>query len=324
MRDVARRAGNVHPSTVSLALRNSPRISAKVRAKIHRAAEQIGFRRDPLLDAFNQHRLKVVPHRSARHIAIISDFSSLEELTRSPHHAAARAGAMAAAARLHCQLDFFFCGPGQPHPRRLNSVLEARGIHARLLFGVRTRFAATDFTGSRNFTVAIDSLQLDTPLYRVTPDYREATRLLWRRAWAQGHRRIAIIRSNVPAITEDRAIAGFLLEQARHPQATALPLFTLTSEHGNKTHLEDWLRSHRPEAIIHASVARKSLGAALTRKNIPRFVFDALDATEPGIFPNYDEVGRRAVEQLLTLMQTNQQGPPAAAVCTYVAVQQTS
>ena len=47
MRDVARLAGDVHPSTVSLALRNSPNISPAVRAKIHAIAKKIGYRRDP-------------------------------------------------------------------------------------------------------------------------------------------------------------------------------------------------------------------------------------------------------------------------------------
>ncbi len=321
MRDVARLAGDVHPSTVSLALRNNPRISPEMRATVQAAANQVGYRRDPLLDAFNQHRLKSVPHRASRHIAAISDFSSAGELARSPHHAAARAGAMEAAARLHCHLDFFFCGPGQPSPRRLDAVLAARGLRALLLFGVRENLGPTDFTWSRTCTVAIDSLQMSTPLYRVTPDYREATRLLWRQARAQGHRRIGIIRSNASPLIEDRAIAGFLLEEFRHPEATAIPIFTLAGERGARPRFHAWLQAHGPTVIIHPSIAGKFLAQLLARKKIPCLAFDALSADAPGIFPDYAEVGRRAVEQLITLMQTNQRGLPPTAVCTYVPVQ---
>ena len=321
MRDVARRAGDVHPSTVSLALRNSPNISPVVRAKIQAIAKKIGYRRDPLLDAFNQHRLKNLPQRSSRHIAAISDFSSAEELARSPHHAATRLGAMEAAARLHCQFDFFFCGPGQPNPRRLDAVLDARGIRALLLFGVKTESASLEFTWARTCTVAIDSLQLTVPLYRVTPDYREATRLLWRQAWARGHKRIAMIRHSPNADpVEERALAGYLLEQYRHPEATPIPVFQLARERGDKARFKTWQHTHRPEVIIHPSAATPFLTQSLTGKSLRCLAYDASRPDEPGVMPNYRDVGRHAIEQLVTLMQTNQLGLPSAAACTYVPV----
>ena len=321
MRDVAHLAGDISPSTVSLALRNSPRISPGARAKIHAVAKKIGYRRDPLLDAFNQHRLKNIPQPGSRHIAAISDFSSMAELTNSPHHAAARIGALEKAGQLHCQLDFFFCGPGQPNPRRLDSVLTARGLRALLLFGVRTDSATMNFTWAKKCTVAIDSLQLITPLYRVTPDYREATRLLWRSAWTQGCQRIAIVRSDkTHPGTEDRAIAGFLLEQLRHPAAPPIPIFTLTSDRGTGARFKRWLQTHRPEIMLHSSAATDSLLPLIGKTPLRRLVYDATLPTIPGVHPDYAEVGRRAVEQVVTLIQTNQLGLPPAAVCTYVAV----
>jgi LacI family transcriptional regulator len=321
MRDVAQLAGEVHPSTVSLALRNSPRVSQKVREKIQVIARRIGYRRDPLLDAFNQHRLKIVPQRAARHIAAISDFSSMAELMASPSHASARAGAIEAAARLHCQLDFFFCGNGQPHPRRLDAVLEARGLRALLIFAVKADATTLDFTWARTCSVAVDSMQLTLPFYRVTPDFREATRLLWRRAWTQGCQRIAILRSDsIHPATEDRAVAGFLLEQLRHPSATPIPVFTLVPDCVGKKTFTAWLHNHRPQTILHSSALTSSLAALLDGEAVRCVAFDALSPDEPGICPDYAEVGRRAVEQLVTLMQTNQLGLPQAAVCTYVPV----
>ncbi len=321
MRDVARLAGAIHPSTVSLALRNSPNISPATRAKIQAVAKRIGYRRDPLLDAFNQHRLKNIPQRSSRHIVALSDFSSAEELARSPHHAAAHTGAMETAARLHCQLDFFFFGPGQPSSKRLDAVLHARGIHALLLFGVKADSSALAFTWSRTCTVAIDSLQLTTPLYHLTPDYREATRLLWRHAWAQGSRRIAMIRTSTqPTNAEQRALAGFMLEQFRQPQATVIPFFQHTQERGNPARFKTWLHLHRPEVIIHPACLAPFLTPLLANGNLRCLAYDASHPDEPGIVPDYREVGRRAVEQLMTLMQTNQLGLPPTTTCTYVAV----
>lgn len=321
MRDVAALAGDVHPSTVSLALRNSPRVSVEMRSKVQAIAKQIGYRRDPLLDAFNRHRLKILPQRTSRVLAAISDFSSADELANSPLHAAARIGALEAAARLHCQLNFFFCGPGQPNPRRLDAVLDARGLHALLLFGVRGDSTVLEFNWKRNCTVAIDSLQLAAPFYRVTPDYREATRLLWRRAWIKGQQRIAILRSHeTHPVVEDRAVAGFLLEQMRHPQADPIPVFTLTHERKSKGQLKHWFQTHRPQVILHSSTLTRSLGQLLGSETVHCQAFDASNAKDPGICPDYMEVGRRAVEQLVTLLHTNQVGPPPSTVCTYIAV----
>lgn len=321
MRDVAVLAGNVHPSTVSLALRNSPRVSEETRSKIQALARQAGYQRDPLLDAFNRHRLKILPHRTSRRLAAISDFSSAAELLASPLHAAARIGALETAARLHCQLDFFFFGPGQPNARRLDTVLDARGLHALLLFGLKCDPAAIEFSWPRNCTVAIDSPHLTTPLYRVTPDYREATRLLWRQAWIHGQHRIAIVRSQEKhPIIEDRAVAGFLLEQMRHPQADPIPVLTLTHERQSKVQFRRWLQTYRPQLILHAAALTRLLNPLLTNEPTQCRAFDAAPEKAPGVYPDYTEVGRRAVEQLVTLVQANQVGPPPSTVCTYIPV----
>lgn len=321
MRDVARLAGEVHPSTVSLALRNSPRVSKKVRAMIQTVARRIGYRRDPLLDAFNQHRLKIVPQRAPRHIAAISDFSSLAQLMASPVHAAARVGVTEASARLHCRLDFFFCGSGQPNPRRLDAVLEARGLRALLIFGVNVNSIATDFNWSQRCAIAIDSLQITAPFYRVTPDFREATRSLWRRAWTQGSQRIGLVRSHaVDPATEDRAVAGFLLEQFRHPHADPIPIHSFSPGRPGSASFTTWLHQHRPQTILHSSLLTKNLQPLVSEESVRCLAFDAMSSDQPGICPDYAEVGRRAVEQLVTLMQTNQLGLPSAAVCTYVPV----
>jgi len=53
MRDVAEMAGGVHPSTVSLVLRNSPNISEATRRRVLAAVRKTGYRRDPMLEAYN-------------------------------------------------------------------------------------------------------------------------------------------------------------------------------------------------------------------------------------------------------------------------------
>jgi LacI family transcriptional regulator len=55
LRDVAHRS-NVHVSTVSLALRNSPRLPEDTRVRVQAIAKEMGYAHDPLLDALLAYR----------------------------------------------------------------------------------------------------------------------------------------------------------------------------------------------------------------------------------------------------------------------------
>ena len=55
MADVAREAG-VHTSTVSLALRHSPRIAVGTRERVEAAAERLGYHPNPLVTALMKNR----------------------------------------------------------------------------------------------------------------------------------------------------------------------------------------------------------------------------------------------------------------------------
>ena len=128
MRMVARLAGNFHPSTVSLALRNHPSISPATRKHIQAVAKKAGYRRDPLLDAFNDRRLGSRAHRVQPVIAFVADFESRRALEESPQHAALWRGASTAAGALHYRIELFSAGHRGLTAKRLDSILHTRGI----------------------------------------------------------------------------------------------------------------------------------------------------------------------------------------------------
>src|SRR4051794_8013672 len=57
LRDIARKAG-VHFSTVSLALRDHPRIPAETRERLRQLARKLGYVADPLLASLSSYRSK--------------------------------------------------------------------------------------------------------------------------------------------------------------------------------------------------------------------------------------------------------------------------
>lgn len=73
MRDIANKAG-CHYSTVSLALRNHPRIAAETRERVQRAAAELGYRPDPMLAALNAYRVMKQPPRQSGVLAWLTNY----------------------------------------------------------------------------------------------------------------------------------------------------------------------------------------------------------------------------------------------------------
>lgn len=320
MRDVARAAGGVHPSTVSLALRNHPGISEATRKRVRAAARKLGYRPDPLLDAFNTHRLEVLPHKALPVIAFVADFDSRALLEKSPEHRALWAGARQAAETLHCQIELFLLGRDQLTPERLHSILRARGISSLILGACRPATTRLAFVWDNYSAVKIESPHLDVPLYAVSADHRQAARLAFRRLRASGRSRIGLAVHGGAELSR----AGYLVELLRTPGAPSFAPLQLEAEPAAGAAVE-WIRGNRLDAVItdQADLAARLGGAGV---RVPADVAVAclnLAANSPGfagVVSDHARIGAQAVEQVVGLMRTNQRGLPPTASCTYVPV----
>jgi LacI family transcriptional regulator len=324
MRDVARLAGGVHPSTVSLALRNHPGISEATRKRVKAAARKLGYRPDPLLDAFNTHRLEVLPHKALPVIAFVADFESRGTMEKSPHHRALWAGARAAAETLHCQIELFLLGKGQLTPERLNSILRARGIVSLVLGACRPLTPRVAFEWENYSAVKIESTHLAVPLYTVSSDQRQAARVAYRKLHTAGYRRIGLATTPGAEPRQDELYrAGFLLEQTRWAES-AIPTLDLADELDDRV-LREWIQTNRIDAIISDRNDIPERLAKLGYTFPEPMGFAGLDVPSDsvniaGIVADHTRVGAQAVEQVVSLMRTNQRGLPTTASCTFVPV----
>ena len=132
LQDVAEKAG-VHRSTVSLALRDNHRISAEVRAKIQRIADELGYRSNPLVTALMRSRRT---RRAPRHVvlAYVTDYPTRYGW-RPPHHDRPDyfPGAAARASELGYKLEHFWLGEPGMTPARFAQILASRGINGLLI-----------------------------------------------------------------------------------------------------------------------------------------------------------------------------------------------
>ena len=79
VRDIAKEVGVSH-TTVSLALRNNPRISDKLREKIQNKAKEMGYSPDPMLSALSNYRLNNQEHPVQAALAWINPWNPPEKL----------------------------------------------------------------------------------------------------------------------------------------------------------------------------------------------------------------------------------------------------
>jgi LacI family transcriptional regulator len=132
MADIAREAG-VHVTTVSMALRNHPRLPLNTRQRLCALAERMGYRPDPAMRALVAYRQTIRPPHSQMTLAYVTNWNTCwgwKEVTAHPQF---YAGAEAKARELGFHLDHFWAKePGMTHDR-LSRILHARGIDGLII-----------------------------------------------------------------------------------------------------------------------------------------------------------------------------------------------
>lgn len=320
LRDVGRKAGNLHPSTASRALHNDPAISPETRALVLRAAAEIGYHPDPLLDAFNQHRKEVRPQKLEPVIAFVSDFESREALLHSPHDATTWEAAREAAERLHCKAELFLVGTSQLRSERLSQILHTRGIGIVIVGACHDLQLDLSLQWDLFCCVRIGAQHLSEPRRAVATDLRGAARLATRGLLAAGCRRIGLLAASPRSNHErDFVHAGYLLESASAGMPPSAWFATPESPTIDDASLSRWIASGQLDGVICDDPA---LIEALRQSRIPCAALDAtsLPSDVAGVIHDHRHIGSQAVEQVVSLARANQRGAGNAPVITLIPV----
>jgi LacI family transcriptional regulator len=317
MRDIARLAGGVHPSTVSLALHNHQGISKATRKRIQGIARKIGYRRDPMIDAFNRHRLEILPHKAPQVIAYLTDFPSREAMEASPAHCELWTAARGEAKQMHCQLDLFSIAEHQMSAARMGAILRARGISSLILgaFGPATpcpELGWADFS-----VVRIEGAHIDLPCYAVSTDHRRAARSAFKKLLSMGYQRIGLATDPDAYPGRNEAyLAAALVEYAHLPEELRIPPFQLPLTASTRTNFGRWLNHWKVGVVLTDDINLPSFLARGMRgafRQIPWACLDLAVTTSAvgGMIANFQDLGVQAVRQVISLMRVNERGLPA-------------
>ena len=323
MADVARVAG-FHKSTVSLALRNQSGVPLATREHICQVAEQLGYRRDPVLDAFNLHRHALQAPRALRALAFVSDLPDRAAFDASERHREIFAAARMEAERLDFALELFLVSPAELSPSRLNQILRARGIVGLLLGACTGAGGELALDWPLFSTIGIESRDLRPRGDNLSTNYREAARLAVRRLRRAGRQRIGFVVAHaLGREIEAQLRAGYLVEYRTVARTRPLPFHAIDPD--DETGLRIWVTTEKPDAIVccgwdpepaHSAgflpprdLAWASIDIGLTLPHLP------------GIPPLHRELGRRAVELLAMRLQGNLRGIPTHLSTTLLSVE---
>ncbi len=336
--DIAAKAG-VHVTTVSLAMRNHPRLPEATRTRIQALAQEMNYRPDPLLRALVSYRGKVMNRRNTPTIAYITNWTTCWGWKNVTGHPDFHAGAEAMANKLGYKLEHFWMREPGLTQGRLSRMLYSRGINGLIIASHgREMGDALQFDWPSFSAVKIDYFPHQPVLHNVTNNQCDIVRLAIQKVISSGYRRIGFVMHRGWDHTVDHLwTAGFLCEQQHlaakekipaHIFPEPLPLERWLNEN-DSSNVPDpvafakWFAKHKPEVLISKGSFVLPLLAKMGVR-IPRdlaFVdvfLDKTDGVTAGVRQNHSTVGGTAVEILAGQLQHNKFGVPEIPTTTFV------
>jgi LacI family transcriptional regulator len=315
--DVAKALG-LTQATISMALRDDPRITPARRSQIQAAAFEMGYRPNPTavnLAHFKRTSSSKPVEAVLAWLNFYSDPKALRSLGEFERY---WQGATATAEKFGYRLDEFACA-NMP-VKRIEDVLLARGIngillppHGNVLNEWRERWG--DFHWDR-FSIVRFGRSIDNPAtHVVTADHVANMMLAFQETLRLGYGRIGFVAE--PASKKWYLFeAGFLMAQQRVAPRQRLPIFRVSENDAQATRAQftRWLKKEKPDAVIStvptAMPMIKSAGYRVPQ-DIGIATMSVLDGNaDTGIYQNSEEIGRAAVLLLISMIHDNDCGVP--------------
>lgn len=318
-RRIAELAG-VSPTTVSLALRNSPKIPAATRQRIARVAQRLGYRPNAKVSELMAHlRLK---HSRSRDgcFGVVSLYDSPRPWEGALHLQRIYEGMTRRAEALGYRLEpLWMRAPGMTY-RRFRRILQARGIQGLLCFG-SPNLQDEMPPELDDYAIVTQGLSIKTPLHRVTSHaYNDMWRVL-KNVRALGYRRPGLVLGDYEGQRSAHAYLCVYLGWCQLELGGEPPIPVLRLKHVEEAPLLGWIHTHRPDVLIlaHHYNALGDFEGALRRGGlrVPEdlgvaAVTQVLEGTRfSGLQGNQHLVGAWAVELLVSRIMNQDFGYPS-------------
>jgi LacI family transcriptional regulator len=314
-RTIAQEAG-VSAVTVSLALRNHPRIPETTRQKIRRIADAQGYKSDPQVTKLMDHL------RMRRRRNLCSNLAALRlEPSIKPRHGAhLLEGVQKRADLLGYALDVFDLKDPNLNPDRLGKILRSRGVEGLILLPM----PPTDLSRLLNwsaFSVVATSHSILQPRFNtVVPNqFSNMMRLCARLAEAKEARIGIATAVNYDLRVNHRFTSAYLWHAMMRGGAPIRPLFLQDGPLDVRA-LRNWIERNDIEVVMTEYTLMNSIKTLLPDHflNKVKWVYTWLPPNtvhESGIRENPEKIGTAAVDLLAAMIQRGERGIPDSPCC---------
>ena len=313
-RDVARRA-NVHFTTVSLALRDSPNLPETTRLRIQALAREMGYRPDPMLSALQSYRKNMRSPGFQGVIAWINCHTTPANLYRGKYTVLYLSAARRRCEELGYQLEEF--NLANTTTQQLSKIFRARNIQGLLL----PPQPDTDFHFNfdwENYSAITFGYTLREPRLHLVTNAQYSSARMAVHIVRERYDRIGFVSTEITDERTDRNFsAGYLAEQRQVKQGDQIPMLILKDEDASRQEVLfwRWYKKYRPSAILahYEAIGRflETAGISYSECGLALLFLTSCDQSKyAGIYQNDLIIGSTAVDFVVGMIQRNERGIP--------------
>jgi LacI family transcriptional regulator len=241
----------VSPTAVSLALKNSPKVSDATRQRVIRIAKRLGYTPNAkAAELMAQLRLRRTPERQAC-LGVISFYDRPDPWTKALHFQRMYEGMQNRAHALGYRLEpLWMKEPGMTW-RRFRSILDTRGIQGLVCFGSPN----IDEVFPReldHFAIVTQGVSIKTPLHRIVGNVFDPMWRVLRKLWQMGYRRPGLVVGDYEGPRNSHAYLCAYLGWSHIELKGSTGVPVLSVREGDEKPLLAWLHRYKPDVMIFA------------------------------------------------------------------------
>ena len=312
MKEIAKEAG-ASVSAVSLALRNSPKVSEKRRLEIERIAEHMGYVKDGRISELMEHMRSKRSNRQMSKLAVIIPDLERRNLKKYQRFEKLVSGIEGQCLASGYGTDYFYLKDMQVSPKRLKSILVSRGIRVVILLPYLNGVGTIDLDLNGLCASSSGYSIIDPNVNRACPNYLQMMDELLEQALALGYRRIGFIMAYKSGGTGHKLFASsYLYYSSQLSENKRIPI--LARRDISEPNIRQWMESYQPEAVISSGAIYQTLQKI--GYTAPTDIgFASLDLSyEPtdasGVDHRHDLVGQETTRMALSELSLNHTGEP--------------
>jgi LacI family transcriptional regulator len=247
IRSLARQLG-LSAATVSLALRDSPRVVPATKKRVRQAAKRAGYRANALVSSVLT-GVRRSAHASFQGALMAINHAAAANPTLIPYHREVLAGAQRRAAELGYSLTHCWTGPATLSLERLNTILAARSVQGVIVmpFAEALDFSTLNWGGLAG--VVMDHCLSAPALTTVLPDHHLSILRALERVTLLGYRRPGLV---LDAFKDTRIhfrwSAGYGSFSRHLGRSELVPV--LLEPQVTREAFVSWFKTHRPDVVL--------------------------------------------------------------------------